>query len=92
MYPDEAKDLAEEWRWEDPEHAAEKEKENGMPLEEIAEIRIRSADDAYESILKNMQDRTRERLKDSPELLERELATDEMIARELYNEQLKYMN
>ncbi len=92
MYPDEAKDLAEEWRWEDPERAAEKEKENGMPLEEIAEIRIRSADDAYESILKNMQDRTRERLKDSPELLERELATDEMIARELYNEQLKYMN
>ncbi len=92
MYPDEAKDLAEEWRWEDPERASEKEKENGMPLEEIAEIRIRSADDAYESILKNMQDRTRERLKDSPELLERELATDEMIARELYNEQLKYMN
>ena len=92
MYPDEAKDLAEQWRWEDPERAAEKEEENGMSLEEIAEIRIQSADDAYASILKNMQDRTRERLKDSPELLERELETDEMIARELRNEQLKYMN
>ena len=92
MYPDEAKDLAEQWRWEDPERAAEKEEENGMSLEEIAEIRIQSADDAYASILKTMQDRTRERLKDSPELLERELETDEMIARELRNEQLKYMN
>ena len=92
MYPDEAKDLAEQWRWEDPERAAEKEEENDMSLEEIAEIRIQSADDAYASILKTMQDRTRERLKDSPELLERELETDEMIARELRNEQLKYMN
>ena len=92
MYPDEAKDLAEQWRWEDPERAAEKEEENGMSLEEIAEIRIQSADDAYASILKTMQARTRERLKDSPELLERELETDEMIARELRNEQLKYMN
>lgn len=92
MYPDEAKDLAEQWSWEDPERAAEKEEENGMSLEEIAEIRIQSADDAYASILKTMQDRTRERLKDSPELLERELETDEMIARELRNEQLKYMN
>lgn len=92
MYPDEAKDLAEQWRWEDPERAAEKEEENGMFLEEIAEIRIRAADDAYASMLKIMQDRTRERLKDSPELLERELETDEMIARELRNEQLKCMN
>lgn len=92
MYPDEAKDLAEQWRWEDPERAAEKEEENGMFLEEIAEIRIRAADDAYANMLKIMQDRTRERLKDSPELLERELETDEMIARELRNEQLKCMN
>ena len=92
MYPDEAKDLAEQWRWEDPASAAEKEAENDISLEEIAEIRIQSADDAYASILKTMQDRTRERLKDSPELLERELETDEMIARELRNEQLKYMN
>lgn len=92
MYPDEAKDLAEQWRWEDPERAAEKEEENGMFLEEIAEIRIRAADDAYASMLKIMQDRTREKYKDSPELLERELETDEMIARELRNEQLKCMN
>ncbi len=92
MYSDEAKDLAEQWRWEDPERAAEKEEENDMSLEEIAEIRIQAADDAYASILKTMQDRTREKYKDSPDLLERELETDEMIARDLRNEQLKYMN
>ena len=92
MYPDEAKDLAEQWRWEDPERAAEKEEENGMSLEEIAEIRIQAADDAYASMLKVMQDHTREKYKDSPDLLDRELAADEMIARELRNEQLKYMN
>ena len=92
MYPDEAKDLAEQWSWEDPERAAEKEEENGMSLEEIAEIRIQSADDSYASILKTMQDRTREQYKDSPELLKRQLETDEMIARELRNEQIKYMN
>ncbi len=91
MYPNEAKDLADEWEWEDPEKAKAKEKEAGMTLQEIAETRIEAADENYDSILETMNKRTMEEFQGTEEELKQALLTNEMIAREMRNEELKYL-
>ncbi len=91
MYPNEAKDLADEWEWEDPEKAKTKEKEAGMTLQEIAETRIEAADENYDSILETMNKRTMEEFQGTEEELKQALLTNEMIAREMRNEELKYL-
>ena len=91
MYPNEAKDLAEQWEWEDPEAAKAKAKEAGMTLEEIAEARIEAADENYDTILESMNKRTMEEFQGTEAELKRALLTNEMIAREMRNEELKYL-
>ena len=92
MYEDENQDLADQWKWEDPERAAQVEKENNEPLEEIARRRIEMADENEDQTLKVLNQRTREQAEAEnwdEDRLKMELAWNEQTASELRQEELR---
>lgn len=91
-YEGEYQDLADQWKWEDPERVKQVETENGEPLEEIARRRIEMADENEDKTLKVLNQRTREQAKKegwSPERLKQELAWNRQMANELRQEELR---
>ena len=82
------KDLADQWKYSQPEKVTELE-QNGENLEDVAKNRLESAEANRQSILETMQARTREEYKDDLKKMEEELKRDEWIAMELMNEELK---